>query len=171
VPVRVARGEVGWIGLLEASFASPVHHRATEPALSEGGDAEPAALEGGVRLGVAGAAEGDQAVAIDVRAALRALPDVMHLEAVRGQAAGLAPLSTQRGTAEQWIWEGNSATSWTRLSCHRFRANDVRLMLGMVAYNLGTLLSSTCSLRKRESRGAGKNVRVTSHGVLWYESL
>jgi Transposase DDE domain group 1 len=33
---------------------------------------------------------------------------------------------TQRGTAEQWIKEGKEATHWTRLSCHRFRANEVR---------------------------------------------
>ena len=29
-----------------------------------------------------------------------------------------------RGTAEQWIKEGKQATHWTRLSCHRFRANE-----------------------------------------------
>ena len=29
----------------------------------------------------------------------------------------------KRGTAEQWIKEGKQATNWTRLSCHRFRAN------------------------------------------------
>jgi hypothetical protein len=27
----------------------------------------------------------------------------------------------------------------TRLSCHRFRANEVRLWLGAIAYNLGNL--------------------------------
>ncbi len=46
----------------------------------------------------------------------------------------------QRGTAEQWIKEGKAATHWTRLSCHRFRANEVRLLLGVIAYNLGNLL-------------------------------
>jgi hypothetical protein len=46
----------------------------------------------------------------------------------------------QRGTAEQWIKEGKEATHWTRLSCHRFRANEVRLLLGVIAYNLGNLL-------------------------------
>ena len=35
----------------------------------------------------------------------------------------------KRGTAEQWIKEGKQATHWTRLSCHRFRANEVRLQL------------------------------------------
>jgi hypothetical protein len=33
----------------------------------------------------------------------------------------------KRGTAEQWIKEGKQAADWTRLSCHRFRANEVRL--------------------------------------------
>ena len=44
------------------------------------------------------------------------------------------------GTAEQWIKEGKIATHWTRLSCHRCRANNVRLFLGIIAYNLGNLL-------------------------------
>jgi len=43
----------------------------------------------------------------------------------------------KRGTAEQWIKEGRQTTSWTRLSCHRFRSNEVRLQLAMLAYNLG----------------------------------
>jgi hypothetical protein len=62
-----------------------------EPAVAEGRDHEPALAEGGVRPGVARTAEGDQAVAVEVRAALRTLPDVVHLEVVCGQAAGLAP--------------------------------------------------------------------------------
>jgi hypothetical protein len=45
----------------------------------------------------------------------------------------------KRGTAEQWIKEGKQAAHWTRLSCHRFRANEVRLELSVVAYNLGNL--------------------------------
>jgi len=44
-----------------------------------------------------------------------------------------------RGTAEQWIKEGKQAAHWTRLSCHRFRANEVRLQSGVLAYNLGNL--------------------------------
>ena len=32
----------------------------------------------------------------------------------------------RRGTAEPWIKAGTQAAHWTRLSCHRFRANDVR---------------------------------------------
>ena len=45
----------------------------------------------------------------------------------------------KRGTAEQWIKEGKQATHWTRLSCYRFRANEVRLQLSVLAYNLGNL--------------------------------
>ena len=33
----------------------------------------------------------------------------------------------KRGLAEQWIKEGKQAVKMTRLSCHRFRANEVRL--------------------------------------------
>ena len=46
----------------------------------------------------------------------------------------------QRGTAEQWIKEGKAATHWTWLSCHRFRADEVRLLFGVIAYNLRNLL-------------------------------
>ena len=46
----------------------------------------------------------------------------------------------QRGTAEQWIKEGKSAVTWTRLSCSRFAANAVRLQLHALAYNLANFL-------------------------------
>ena len=46
----------------------------------------------------------------------------------------------QRGTAEQWIKEGNSAVNWTRLSCYSFRTNEVRLRLHALGYNLGNFL-------------------------------
>jgi hypothetical protein len=46
----------------------------------------------------------------------------------------------QRGTAEQWIKEGKSAVRWTRLSCHDFVDNQVRLQLFVLAYNLGNFL-------------------------------
>lgn len=45
----------------------------------------------------------------------------------------------KRGTAEQWNKEGKRAAHWTRLSCHRFRADEVRLQLSVLAYNLGNL--------------------------------
>ena len=46
----------------------------------------------------------------------------------------------QRGTAEQHIKEGKYAINWTRLSCKRFRDNEVRLQLHALAYNLGNFL-------------------------------
>ena len=46
----------------------------------------------------------------------------------------------RRGTAEQWIKEGKYAVRWTRLSCHRFDANQARLQLHVLAYNLGNFL-------------------------------
>ena len=45
----------------------------------------------------------------------------------------------KRGTAEQWMKEGKQAAAMTRLSCHRFRANEVRLWLSVLAHNLGNL--------------------------------
>jgi hypothetical protein len=45
----------------------------------------------------------------------------------------------KRGTAEQWIKQGKQAVKMTRLSCHRFRSNEVRLWLSVIAYNLGNL--------------------------------
>jgi hypothetical protein len=45
-----------------------------------------------------------------------------------------------RGTTEQWIKEGKNAVKWTRLSCHDFLDNQVRLQLFALAYNLGNFL-------------------------------
>ena len=45
----------------------------------------------------------------------------------------------KRGTAEQWIKEGKQAVKMTRLSYHRFRSNEVRLWLSLIADNLGNL--------------------------------
>ena len=45
-----------------------------------------------------------------------------------------------RVTAEQWIKEGKNAVKWTRLSCHDFADNQVRLQLFAIAYNLGNFL-------------------------------
>jgi hypothetical protein len=47
---------------------------------------------------------------------------------------------TQRGTAEQWIKQGKAAIRWTRLSCTRFRNNEVRLQLRALTCNLANFL-------------------------------
>ena len=45
----------------------------------------------------------------------------------------------KRETTEQWIKEGKQAVKMTRLSYHRFRSNEVRLWLTILAYHLGNL--------------------------------
>ena len=51
-----------------------------------------------------------------------------------------ARIYNKRGKAEQCIKEGKQAVKMTRLSCcHRFRSNEVRLWLSLIAYNLGNL--------------------------------
>jgi len=83
----------------------------------------------------------------------------------------------QRGTAEQWIKQGKTATHWTRLSCHRFRANEVRLLLGVIAYNLGNLLRrlvlpvtiqdwSLTSLQQRLIKTGGRLIRHARYFTL-----
>ena len=57
-----------------------------------------------------------------------------------------------RGTAEQYIKEGKNAINWTRLSCHSFRNNEVRLQLHALAYNLANFMR-TLALRRRSSTG------------------
>jgi len=57
-----------------------------------------------------------------------------------GGAAGVVWFYNGRGTAEQWIKEGKNAVKWTRLSCHDFVDNQVRLQLFALAYNLGNFL-------------------------------
>jgi hypothetical protein len=46
----------------------------------------------------------------------------------------------RRGLCEQWIKVGKLVLAWTRLSCTRFVANQVRLTLFVLAYNLGNFL-------------------------------
>ena len=53
---------------------------------------------------------------------------------------GVVHFYNGRGTAEQWIKEGKYALNWTRLSCHRFVCNQVRLLLFVLGYNLGNFL-------------------------------
>jgi len=94
-----------------------------------------------------------------------------------GTNRAVARFYNQRGTAEQWIKEGKEATHWTRLSCHRFRANEVRLLLGVIAYNLGNLLRrlvlppaiqswSLTSLQHRLFKTGGRLIRHARYFTL-----
>ena len=53
---------------------------------------------------------------------------------------GIVRFYNGRGIAEQWIKEGKHAIHWTRLSCHDFEDNAVRLQLFGLAYNLGNFM-------------------------------
>jgi len=53
---------------------------------------------------------------------------------------GVVNFYNGRGIAEQWIKEGKYALNWTRLSCRQFVSNQVRLLLFVLAYNLGNFL-------------------------------
>jgi hypothetical protein len=55
----------------------------------------------------------------------------------------------QRGTAEQWIKEGKNAVKWTRLSCHDFVDNQVRLHLFVLAYLRNRQLFDQITPRKK----------------------
>jgi hypothetical protein len=76
----------------------------------------------------------------------------------------------KRGRAEQWIKEGKQAVKMTRLSCHRFRSNEVRLWLSVLAYNLENLWRRTGGDRleeavcERNHRGNGGKGRRGLHG-------
>jgi hypothetical protein len=59
---------------------------------------------------------------------------------LRWKSGNVVRFYNKRGTAEQWIKEGKYALNWTRLSCHDFVDNQVRLQLFALAYNLGNFL-------------------------------
>jgi len=81
-----------------------------------------------------------------------------------------------RGTAEQHIKDGKYALKWTRLSCMRFVANEVRLQLHALAYNLANFLRtlatpeaierwSLTSLRERLIKTGARLVRHARYAV------
>jgi hypothetical protein len=73
----------------------------------------------------------------------------------------------RESAAEQWIKEGKQAVKMTRLSCHRFRGNEVRLWLSVLAYNLWRRLTlpggienwSLTSLQQRLVMTGGRLVK------------
>lgn len=69
---------------------------------------------------------------------------------------GVVHFYNQRGTAKQWIREGKYALNWTRLSCHRFVCNQVRLLLFVLGYNLGNFLRRLALLQGAQALIAPK---------------
>ena len=78
----------------------------------------------------------------------------------------------RQGTAEQYIKEGKNAINWTRLSCHSFRNNEVRLQLHALAYNLANFMRTLAlpkevehwSLTTLREKLVKIGAKVVSHG-------
>ncbi len=92
-----------------------------------------------------------------------------------GQPGGSAILQQARDGG-QWIKAGKEAVKLTRLSCHRFRANEVRLWLSVSAYNLGILWRrlglptriDTRSLTSLQQRLVKTDGRVVQHARYYW---
>ena len=65
----------------------------------------------------------------------------------------------KRGTCEQWIKEGKNTLTWTKLSCKRFKENEARLRLFLLAYNLGNFLR-TLVLPKKIKHWSLKTIQL-----------
>lgn len=84
----------------------------------------------------------------------------------------VAAFNNHRRTAEQWIKVGKKAVMWTRLSCHRFAADAVRLQLDVLAHNLANSLRTLAlaekvkrwSLTTLRNRLVKIGVRIVRHG-------
>ena len=78
----------------------------------------------------------------------------------------------QRGKAEQHIKEGQNVIKWTRLSCRKFRNNEVRLQLHTLAYNLANFMRTLAlpkevehwSLTTLREKLVKIGAKVVSHG-------
>jgi hypothetical protein len=90
---------------------------------------------------------------------------------LRRKSSNVVKFYNKRGTAEQWIKEGKYALKWTRLSCHDFIDNQVRLQLFALAYNVGNFLRRLVlpksikdwSLRTMRERLVKIGAKVVSH--------
>jgi hypothetical protein len=90
---------------------------------------------------------------------------------LRWKHSNVVKFYNQRGTAEQWIKEGKYALKWTRLSCHDFVDNQVRLQLFAMAYNIGNFLRRLAlpksikdwSLRTMREKLVKIGAKVVSH--------
>ncbi len=78
---------------------------------------------------------------------------------LRWKSSNVVKFNNKRGTAEQCIKEGKYALNWTRLSCHDFNDNQVRLQLFALAYNLGNFLRRL-ALPKRVREWSLRTLRV-----------
>jgi len=90
---------------------------------------------------------------------------------LRWKYSNVVKFYNKRGTAEQWIKEGKYALKWTRLSCHDFDDNQVRLQLFAMGYNIGNFLRRLAlpkpikdwSLRTMREKLVKIGAKVVSH--------
>ena len=88
----------------------------------------------------------------------------------------MARFYNKRGKAEQWVKKGKQGVKMTRLSCHRFHSNEVRLWLSLIAYNLGNLWRrlalpqgiSTWSLTSLQQRLVKTGGRLIKHARYYW---
>jgi hypothetical protein len=81
-----------------------------------------------------------------------------------------------RGNIENRIKEGKNTLRWDKTSCHRFAANEARLKMGFLAYNLLHLIRRfyLWGEDKRRSiewiimRLVKAGARIAYHGRYWY---
>ena len=78
---------------------------------------------------------------------------------LRWKSSNVVRFYNKRGTAEQWVKEGKYALKWTRLSCHDFLDNQVRLQLFALAHNLGNFLRRLV-LQKKISNWSLRTLQV-----------
>ncbi|MBW1787640.1 MAG: transposase [Deltaproteobacteria bacterium] len=63
-----------------------------------------------------------------------------------------------RGDVENRIKEGENTLRWDKTSCHRFAANEARLKMGFLAYNMLHLIrGSICGAKTRAGPSNGSS--------------
>ncbi len=81
-----------------------------------------------------------------------------------------------RGDVENRIKEGKNTLRWDKISCHRFEANQARLKMGVLAYNLLHMLRQFYvwgegvrrSIEWLIKRLIKVGARVSYHARRWY---
>jgi hypothetical protein len=81
-----------------------------------------------------------------------------------------------RGDVENRIKEGKNTLRWDKTSCHRFRANEARLKMGFLAYNLLHLIrrfylwgeDTRRSIEWIIMRLVKAGARIVYHARRWY---
>jgi hypothetical protein len=81
-----------------------------------------------------------------------------------------------RGDVENRIKEGKNTLRWDKTSCHRFAANQARLLLGVLAYNLLHMLRQFYLMGEEVKRSmewlikrlVKVGARISYHARRWY---